>query len=97
MLRPRGPVTAVAALEIVWVQEANWNTVAVFLACTWSLASGGLAPPQEYAIAAQEILAACLLLRIPRREWAGITEGIARRMVPAYLDELKQFRSRTKP
>lgn len=88
-LRPGGTDASTTAIDddTVEVLDSNWNTVAVFRRCTWTLAGMN---GERVGIAGQEIRSVCSLARIPRAEWPGILDGIVLVMVPTFLEAKKQ-------
>lgn len=86
-MRPDGAPGGAPADDVVEVLHENWNTVAVYRRCAWE---GGGFDGKDRAIAAREIFAACVLLRIPRAEWPRISDGICLVMVPAIQKLQKQ-------
>jgi hypothetical protein len=71
---------------IIEVQAQNWETVKVYGHCSWE--KEAIVGTKEvrfvyHGIPAQEIRAACVLLRIEREKWPLVTSGIVQIMVPA--------------
>ncbi len=57
--------------NVVWVWKQNWNSVRVFVNCSWTrVATAEKLIPT--GIAAAEIEAVCRLMQIPPRKWPQI-------------------------
>jgi len=78
-------------MEPRWIWRENWVTAGVFLSCRWARAGMGGEIP--VGIDAQEIAAACVLMRVPRAEWPSVFAGVrlmSDAAKPKLLDRIKK-------
>lgn len=74
----RADADSLASYDEVWigVLPENASVVTVFRRCRLGVSLGGMGGVLWHGISAREVRSACVLSRVPARDWPRLTDGV---------------------